>query len=288
MNELTRFIFGWMSSPENNVIAPDSDLPAFDMPLIGCASAADPLFSFLKNDIGANFYWLPEEAFSLAYPGEGACAEELSVIAWILPQTEHTRQAHRLADRLPSIEWSQARHYGEMVNVALRKAVVGKFESEGIPACAPVLLPEWSRNISEKYSFASDWSERHAAYSCGLGTFGLSGGLITTAGKAVRVGSVIVRANFPPTPRPYTHHNEWCLFYAKGTCRACIGRCPAGAISESGHDKEKCKQYIQTVTAIHVEREQLGFRVNCCGFCQTRVPCEYRNPTKRLKSARRH
>ncbi len=287
MNELTSFISRWMLSPENNSIAPDSDLPAFDMPLIGCASAGDPLFSFLKNDIGADFYWLPEEAFSHAHPEAGAGAEDLSVIAWILPQTEHTRRAHRQAERLPSLEWSQARHYGEMVNVALRKAVVDKFESEGIPACAPALLPEWSRHISEKYAFASTWSERHAAYSCGLGTFGLSDGLITDAGMAIRVGSVIVRTVFPPTPRSYTHHNEWCLFYATGKCRACMERCPAGAISESGHDKEKCKQYIQTVAAVHVEREHLGFRVNSCGFCQTKVPCEFRNPTKRPKDDRR-
>lgn len=35
--------------------------------------------------------------------------------------------------------------------------------------------------ISEK-TFGSNWSERHAAYVCGLGTFGLSKGLITDKG----------------------------------------------------------------------------------------------------------
>ena len=56
-------------------------------------------------------------------------------------------------------------------------------------------------------------------------------------------------------------------------------RCPAGAISEAGHDKVKCKAYIREVTALHVEKEQLGFRVNSCGLCQTKVPCEHSNPT---------
>lgn len=269
-----------MASPEKNSIAPDSELQAFGTPLVGCSSGADDLFPFLKNDIGPDFYWLPEEAFALGCPGKSATSEELSVIAWILPQTEHTRQAHRKVRELPSIEWSRARYYGERVNGALRKAVVDRLESNGISACAPALIPEWSRQISQKYSFASSWSERHAAYVCGLGTFGLSDGLITEAGKAVRVGSVIARISMQPTPRSYTHHNEWCLAHAKGKCRACIKRCPASAISEAGHDKEKCRHYIRTVTACHVEQNQLGFKVNSCGICQTKVPCEYQNPTK--------
>jgi epoxyqueuosine reductase QueG len=49
-------------------------------------------------------------------------------------------------------------------------------------------LPEWSRRPSEKYVFSSNWSERHAAYTAGLGTFGLCDGLITPLGKAMRVG----------------------------------------------------------------------------------------------------
>lgn len=282
LEELTQFIGAWMAQPANNGIEPGSDLPAFGAPLVGCASAADPLFAFLKKDIGPDFYWTPDEPFARTFPEIEAGPEDLCVVAWILPQTEHTRRAHRRAGPLPSIEWSRARYYGERVNDALRRAVVGELESRGIPSCAPSLLPDWSRHLSKKYSFASTWSERHAAHICGLGTFGLSDGLITPAGKAVRVGSVIVRARFAPTPRTYTHHNEWCLFHAQGKCNACMRRCPVGAITEAGHDKEKCKRYIRTVTAVHVEEEQLGFRVNSCGLCQTKVPCEFQNPTERM------
>ena len=280
LKELSQFISAWMAEPTNNSIAPDSELPAFDVPLVGCASGDDPLFAFLKEDIGPDFYWTPAEAFVRAYPESEAGPEELSVVAWILPQTEHTRRAHRKAGPLPSIEWSRARYYGERVNEGLRKGVIRELAAHGISACAPALLPAWSRHLSEKYSFASVWSERHAAHVCGLGTFGLSDGLITPVGKAVRVGSVVVRAKFMATPRSYMHHNEWCLFHASGKCNACMRRCPVGAISEAGHDKEKCRRYIRTVTAAHVESEQLGFKVNSCGLCQTKVPCEHRNPTE--------
>ena len=283
MNEITQRIESWMDEPANNALEPGSDLKAFSTPLIGFAAGNDELFSFLKKDIGSDFYWTPAEAFSSAFPDEQAQADELSVIAWVLPQTKPTRLAHRKAVDLPSIEWSKARHYGEKVNENLRRYVVELFTSSGHQACAPVLLPQWSRAESDKYGFASSWSERHTAHVCGLGTFGVSDGLITPAGKAMRVGSVIVRKRYTPTPRAYTHHNEWCLYHSTGKCLVCERRCPAEAISDTGHDKIKCKTYIRNVTAVHVETQQLGFRVNSCGLCQTKTPCENRNPTQNQK-----
>lgn len=278
MNDLIRHIEFWMNDPVNNAIEPGSQLPAFSQPLIGCANGADDLFTFLKEDIGSDFYWTPLEAFSHAFPHEDISARELSVISWVLPQTEQTRLAHRKALELPSIEWSKARHYGEKVNDNLRRYVVSIFMNDGIHACAPTLLAQWSRAQSENYGFASSWSERHTAHACGLGTFGISDGLITPAGKAIRVGSVIVKKQLDPTPRRYTSHTEWCLYHTIGKCLICARRCPVGAISRNGHDKVKCKAYIRNVTSVHVEKKQLGFKVNSCGLCQTKVPCEARNP----------
>ncbi len=278
MVDIKAFIFEWMSEKKNNAIEPGSDKPAFDQPLIGFAAGKDPLFEFIKNDIGSDFYWTPSDAFSKAFPALKTHSDQLSVISWILPQTEETRLAHRKQKTMPSIEWSKARHFGEMVNESLRKAVVAYCMQNGVKACAPTLLPEWQRNISQSYGFASSWSERHTAHVAGLGTFGLSDGLITPAGKAVRAGSVVVRMHLKPTPREYEKHNQWCLFYTSGTCLACARRCPAGAITKAGHDKEKCKNYIRQITRPHVEEKQLGWPVNSCGLCQTKVPCEYRNP----------
>lgn len=279
MDQIAENIHQWMENIDNNRLFPESDGYAFGSPVIGCAKGDDPIFSVMKEDIGSNFYWTPVNAFSAVFPDTKVLPEELSVIVWILPQTEHTRKAHRQETALPSKAWSCARHYGEKVNENLRRFVVNLFLKQGVQACASVLLPEWSRAMSENHGFASNWSERHAAYAAGLGTFGLSDGLITSVGKAVRVGSVVVRQQFKPTPRTYTHHNQWCLFHAKGKCSACMKRCPVGAISEAGHDKIRCKAYIRQVTGPFVEQEQLGFKVNSCGLCQTKVPCEMKNPT---------
>jgi len=278
MRLLIEAVAAWMSDRANNAISPGSSEPAFETPLFGVASGADPLFYWLKEDIGADFYWTPLEAWKEAFPHDEVSASELSVIAWVLPQTARTRAAHRKAREMPSIEWSMARHFGEMVNENLRRFVVTLLAERGAQALAPTLLSGWGRAVSPKYGFASRWSERHAAYVCGLGTFGLSDGLITAAGKAVRVGSVVARMELAPTPRPYSNHNEWCLHFAGTPCKGCIKRCPAGAITEQGHDKEKCKAYIRGTTAPFVEREQLGFSVNSCGLCQTGVPCEAKAP----------
>jgi len=286
MDKITEKIELWMDDLTHNALEPGSVLKAFSKPLVGFASGDDELFHFIKYDIGPNFYWKPEDAFATAFPDERVAPDELSVIAWILPQTEQTRLAHRKAVDKPSIEWSKARHYGEKVNENLRRYVVDLFLRSGYQACAPVLLPQWARAESNKYGFASSWSERHTAHVCGLGTFGVSDGLITPAGKAIRVGSVIVRKKYTPTPRTYQHHNEWCLYHSTGKCLVCMRRCPTQAISESGHDKVRCKEFIRNVTAVYVEEEQLGFRVNSCGFCQTKTPCENQNPTDKMKRKR--
>ncbi|NLW02216.1 MAG: hypothetical protein GX027_02990 [Clostridiaceae bacterium] len=51
-------------------------------------------------------------------------------------------------------------------------------------------------------------------------------------------------------------------------------RCPAGAITPEGHDKEKCLQYQREVIA-KICRERYGYDgYSACGLCQTGVPCE--------------
>jgi epoxyqueuosine reductase len=138
---------------------------------------------------------------------------------------------------------------------------------------------------SDWHVFSSTWSERHAAYASGLGTFGLCDGLITPVGKAVRLGSVVARIQIPPTQRPYSDHHAYCLFYGNRDsrtgghiCGKCMARCPVGAITEAGHDKVKCSEHTSHTTAEYV-RAQYGFNGYGCGLCQTGVPCESKIPT---------
>ena len=272
-------IHRYLADPKKHAIAPGVSEPAFGDPLIGFAGGSDPVFRRLKDLIGP-FYWTPEEIFGLSFPGQRCAAASLAVISWILPQTEATKKDHRRCKKYPSRRWTFVRLYGEEVNSGLRRQLANALKRKGVPAVAPMLSPLWRRRHSEVFGMASSWSERHAAYACGLGTFGLSDGLITAKGKAVRIGSVVARIEMPPTPRPYRDHNAYCLYHARGECGMCVKRCPAGAISLNGHDKEKCSRYIRTVTATYARSRQTGVKVSSCGLCQTAVPCESVNPVK--------
>jgi epoxyqueuosine reductase len=263
-------------SPENTLQNAVNE-KAFDSPLVGFSKGDDPLYEAYKMYVGS-FHWTPWEIFTLAFPESGVKPEDLTVIAWILPQTRATREDNRRERIYPSERWARARIFGEEVNIKLRQFVVSALLESGIEAVAPMLFPQWERKDSEKYVFASTWSERHAAYTSGLGTFGLCDGLITPKGKAIRVGSVVARVRIPPTVRPYEDHHAYCLFYTEGACGLCIDRCPVGAVTEAGHDKRKCREHIRPVSVDYV-KSHYGFDGYGCGLCQTGVPCESKIPT---------
>jgi ferredoxin len=275
---LESIIGDFINHSEENTLQNQGNDPAFESPLVGFASGADPLWESYKKYVGP-FHWTPLEIFDRTFPGSGIAAQDLTVISWVLPQTAATKADNRKETFYPAERWARARIFGEEVNVKLRKHVMEVLQKEGYKALAPQLSSEWSRKDSPRYVYASTWSERHAAYAVGLGTFGLCDGLITPIGKAVRVGSVIANIQIRPTPRPYVDHHAYCLFYTQGLCGKCIPRCPVGALSESGHDKKKCRGHIRPVTENYV-KANFGFEGYGCGLCQTAVPCESKIPTK--------
>jgi epoxyqueuosine reductase len=270
-------IVRYAASGENGLYPDGVHEPAWEEPLVGFSRGNDPLYQGFKDDIGP-FLWTPPEIFSATFPDAPVRPDELTVISWILPQTEGTRKDNSREKTLPAERWARSRHYGENFNMKLRDHVTAVLREAGREAVAPMRSPLWRREKSARYGFASSWSERHAAYASGLGTFGLCEGLITPRGKAMRCGSVVARINLPPTERPYDDHHAYCLFYYNGSCGKCIKRCPANAITrEGGHDKEKCEHYLHEVASKSVQA-RFGFKTDACGLCQTGVPCEAKIP----------
>jgi epoxyqueuosine reductase QueG len=263
-DEIRRFV---LENPANRL--PDREERYFDAPLVGFAAAADPLFSDYKRIIG-DFHLTPEEILEAACgPGPRAA----SVICWVLPIALETRESNRRQERWPSLPWSLTRTHGEALNAALRRHVVAWLEGRGHRAVAPQLAPCWQELADSPVGIASRWSERHAAYAAGLGTFSLNDGLITPAGIAHRLGSVVTDLPLPPSPRSFRDHRANCLFFREGTCGLCIDRCPAGAIDRTGHDKSRCREYVYGEIPRAVGAEY-GVPQTGCGLCQTRVPCE--------------
>lgn len=254
-----------------NTLRNEAQERAWDQPLVGFSRGDDPLYDAYKQHV-APYHWTPWEIFHRTFPRREVEPGNLTVVCWVLPQTSRTRADNRVRDVYPAERWARSRIYGEAFNRRLREHVVTVLKEIGYEAVAPYLSPHWESRPSQKYTYASTWSERHAAYASGLGTFGLCDGLITPKGKAMRVGSVVANAQIRPTPRRYHDHHAYCLFFAEGTCGECIDRCPVGAISERGHDKERCGAHLSK-TEEYV-RSEYGFEGYGCGLCQTGVPCE--------------
>jgi len=257
-----------LESPDNRF--PDSGQSYFDEPLIGFAAADDPIFSEYKKVIG-QFHLTPLEIMKNSY-GEHA-GEAATVICWILPITQTTRESNSREDVMPSRQWALTRAHGEHFNTLLRMRLVEMLRFAGAQAVAPLLSGMWRPVMDRRIGMASTWSERHAAYAAGLGTFSLSDGFITDKGIAHRCGSVITNAAVTPTGRRSSDPWSNCLFFRNGSCGVCIRRCPAGAISHQGHDKEKCKEYAYGEVRSTVG-ELYGVMETGCGLCQTKVPCE--------------
>lgn len=241
-------------------------LRLYDRPLAASASVSDPLFLDLKKEgaIGPHF------RTPLEWWEEGK-----SVISFFLPYTKQIKEANRLSRKEPALEWLYGRVEGQEFLTQVCGHLKSLLEAEGgkvfVPAWDPLFWKtESPKGVeSEEYEFTSNWSERHVGFVCGLGTFGLSRGLITKAGIAGRLASVITDLEFEPTGREYTDLYEYC-----SKCGACVKRCPVNAISlERGKEHRPCGKFMDDTKKKYAPRYG-------CGKCQTGVPCESRIPAK--------
>jgi epoxyqueuosine reductase QueG len=240
----------------------------YDEPLFGFAAAGDAYLASLNQSPGAGICLrMPEEWL----PGAR------TIISYFLPFTEIVRSSNRGAE-YPSPEWLNARIEGEAANRELAFLIQAALKNEGHEALAPGLDEHFrSAALTPEDGgpqYTSNWSERHVAYACGLGTFALSKGLITRKGIAGRFGSVITNLLSPPTPRGYSGLYDYCT-----RCGACVRNCPARAISlESGKDHVPCSRFLNKIKA-----ENEGYYG--CGKCQVKTPCEAGIPARKAPAA---
>ncbi|MFO7848966.1 MAG: 4Fe-4S ferredoxin [Spirochaetia bacterium] len=251
--------------------------PKWEPPVMGTAAGDDPYYAFLKDHIG-EFHWSPEEVFALKYKDK-VPGRDLRVISIVFPQTLATKKAQSKERVSPSREWIISRGEWEPLMEEFNGKLIKELEERGVRTVSLDLRPELKTVQSEKQGFASNWSHRHTAFIAGLGTFGLSDGLITEKGKAVRFTSLVVEAPLTPTERTYTSHNEWCLYYKTGGCGVCMKRCPIDAISFEGHDKAACEAYEGVIVEKYwpPDLEKGDFEVGC-GLCQVKIPCQHKKP----------
>jgi len=229
-----------------NYVPGEENQPIFEEPQVRFANGNNPLFQEFKTIIGPS-HLTPVEALTMTYnkPPEDD-GNLVSAVSWILPIAQKIRKTNREQTAIPSCYWSYTKWYGEKFNNALRKHVVEMFTIRAYLTTAPALQPFFKTQSNENGRY-SNWSERHIAYVAGHGTFSLSDGFITEKGIAHRCGSIVIDLKLPPSPRTAKTPYSNCLYYVNKSCKACIARCPAGAITEAGHDKNKCYNYMSII-----------------------------------------
>ena len=274
--ELIRISSDFVNNSENNIIKEEIaiskevvGMKIFETPIFGFAAAEDEYFRTLKEPsaIGEHFLlpneWLPESK---------------TVISFFLPFTEAVRNGNRKDMCWPSEEWLHGRIEGQVFLNKFLKHLKSILIDCGYSSIAPSLDERfWSKSgfksednevdYKRTLSFTSNWSERHIAFVCGIGTFGLSKGIITQKGMAGRLGSIITELDLEPDKRDYENIYEYCSM-----CGKCVKNCPANAISLIyGKNHDACSDFLDKTAEKYKPRYG-------CGKCQINVPCESNIP----------
>lgn len=275
--DLTKIASSFVENSKDNLISKHIALSEtvvgmkmFEAPIFAFGAADDEYFRLLKESsaIGAHFL-LPQEWL----PGSK------TVISFFLPFTAAVKKGNRRDMLWPSEEWLHGRIEGQAFKIKLCRYLNSKLIDAGYKSLVPALDERFWANTSSNaspdnksrttLSFTSNWSERHAAFGCGLGTFGLSKGLITEKGMAGRLGSIITELYLSPDQRKYESIYEYCSM-----CGACGKNCPVHAISiDKGKNHKICSGFLAKTS------EKFKPRYGC-GKCQVGVPCESGIPGK--------
>ena len=286
-----RFSSDFMNESVENRLGDFAGIPIFGSPLIGIVDGRDPIFDVFREVVSPR-HLMPPEMLQRHSP-TGADLSSVSVVSWALPFSPEVRRSNRGRD-WPSALYSVARNNGSAVILEMSRRLTGRLRNLGLAAVSPVLTAEYDAFRSAEHAFSSTWSERHVAYAAGLGRFGLHGSLITPAGSHVRFGSLIV--NLPPV-QDLTREDDYraaCFATGGETCGQCRERCPVGAISVNGMDKEQCylrrneirgrylvdyRSRYQMLPSPIVKggKREPGLSLGCA-LCQCGVPCEDCDP----------
>lgn len=237
----------------------------YEAPLFAVADASDPLFAGLRQpQVVHPGYLLPEDWLPRA----------TSVLSFFAPFTQRVRSTNIPMDlQGPSDEWLHGRREGEELLVLLRHHIKDRLLADGYGA----VIPMHDERFEMLAPYASNWSERHTGYICGLGTFGMSKGLITAKGIAGRMGSIITAAQLPVTQRTYEGLYDHCI-----GCGACARRCPVQTIDtkaslHQAKQHPRCDAFLDEVRSRPPRGASAKIRYGC-GKCQVGVPCEHRIP----------
>jgi epoxyqueuosine reductase QueG len=218
-------------------------------PLVAFAAAEDPRFRDLRAIVGPG-HMLPHDLL----PGAR------SVISFFLPFSPDIPESNAASRAAVSREWTLAYTESNALLARIKRDLTEKLAAVGVRAAGTPPTGQFDRK-----TLLSSWSHKSVAVIAGLGSFGVHHMVITDAGCAGRLGSLVVDVDLPVGAAPPV---ERCTFFREGGCLECVARCPVGALDERrGIDRHLC---CDRCLAAAQEDASLGAHV--CGKCAA-GPC---------------
>jgi epoxyqueuosine reductase len=189
-------------------------------PLVAFARADDSRFDELASLLPGHMH--PRDLLTGAQ----------SVCAFFVPFDEGVVEANRQGE-LASEVWARAYVETNALLTEICRTLASEMPKRGVR----VGWEPPTHNF-DPVRLVSTWSHKSVAVIAGLGQFGHHHMLITESGCAGRLGSVVLDVDVPQEPNSAQSRDDMCT-YDRG-CRACIRRCPIGALTEDGLDYQRC------------------------------------------------
>ncbi|RJQ57186.1 MAG: epoxyqueuosine reductase [Desulfobacteraceae bacterium] len=193
-----------------------------------------------------------------------------SVIVFFIPFTEMLVKENRKGVR-PCRNWGLAYVATNGLIERLSRALGELLETNGFKSG----LTPATHNFDD-IKLMARWSHKHLAHLVGLGRFGIHHMMITPAGCAGRLGSLVTEADLGEHPLIQT--DEACLLKAGKECGKCIEACPVEALSETGFDRRRCWDRLNENRNVLDSFSDLPESTHVCGKCAALLPCSFKNP----------
>jgi epoxyqueuosine reductase QueG len=226
---------------------------------VGFASAADPRFQYLKHTASPD-HKLPQDLLPTTQ----------SVVSFFVPFDPQVVRANRRDGDVVSPEWVRAYVETNDLIDSIARGLIAELSTLGVSSAAEQATHNWNPE-----TMTSWWSHKSVGVIAGLGNFGLHHMVITDAGCAGRFGSIVLDTSLEPTASSGMVEEKRCRYHLDGSCAACVARCPAGALTEEGLDKDICYERCLQVAS---QYKEFGL-VEVCGKCAT-GPCALGSPMR--------